>query len=329
MIAAGAIPAADIRVGSQQALAVYAGDELVWSRPPFRVTAKGSIFYTLEGTGITIDFGDGTVVTGDYHHFSDASWDEFKWPQNETHTFADDSVHTVSFSGGIELITFADLSLAGKENTGILSVLTPLPHLGKWIWGDEETSISIFQNCRNLISVPTNLFANNSDISIISNYFYECNSLGAIPSGLLDPCKNITSISGLFEYCESIQSLPAGLFDKLTEVTNAYWTFGGCVSLRSIPAGLFSRCTKITSFEGTFRRCALTSIPAGLFDNCPDVINFRGTFGGCTAITGAVPTLWEDYTITPDNSWECFFECTNASNYDEIPPAWKSFSVID
>ena len=57
MIAAGAIPAADIRVGDMQALAVYAGEELVWSRPPFRVTAKGSIFYTLEGTGITIDFG--------------------------------------------------------------------------------------------------------------------------------------------------------------------------------------------------------------------------------------------------------------------------------
>lgn len=108
MIAAGAIPAADIRVGSQQALAVYAGEELVWSRPPFRLTAKGSIFYTLEGTGITIDFGDGTVVTGDYHHFRDS--DIFEPPQNETHTFADDAVYTVSFSGKIDLISFADLS---------------------------------------------------------------------------------------------------------------------------------------------------------------------------------------------------------------------------
>lgn len=328
MIAAGAIPATDIRVGRQQALAVYAGDEQVWSRPPFRVTAKGSIFYTLEGTGITIDFGDGFVLTGDYHHFRDS--DIFEPPQNETHTFADDDVYTVSFSGKIDLISFADLSYGGRENTGILSVLDPLPHLSKWI--DEysqDNGLLMFMGCRNLTSIPSNLFANYPDLVNLSNYFYECNHLLMIPRGLLDPCKSATDIEGLFEYCEAIQTIPAGLFDKLTEVTNAYWTFGGCVSLRSIPAGLFSRCTKITSFEGTFRDCALTSIPAGLFDNCPDVINFRGTFGGCTAITGAVPTLWEDYTITPENSWQCFYGCTNAANYDEIPPAWKNISVVE
>lgn len=47
MIAAGAIPAADIRVGSQQALAVYAGEELVWEAETAE-TGSGTIVYSFD-----------------------------------------------------------------------------------------------------------------------------------------------------------------------------------------------------------------------------------------------------------------------------------------
>lgn len=83
MIAAGAIPAADIRVGSQQALAVYAGDELVWIWPDelsvdlafsagttisisLRSKAKQEVFATT-AFPVIISWGDGstTVIEGE------------------------------------------------------------------------------------------------------------------------------------------------------------------------------------------------------------------------------------------------------------------------
>lgn len=69
MIAAGAIPAADIRVGSQQALAVYAGEELVWEAVRGQLDAYISLssaqtvrvhIFNRTGPQVTIDWGDGS-----------------------------------------------------------------------------------------------------------------------------------------------------------------------------------------------------------------------------------------------------------------------------
>lgn len=84
MIAAGAIPAADIRVGSQQALAVYAGEELVWkadlpcvtfaseSAISLRVGDRtkhwdGAIEYSTDGLTWTLWDGTTEITSGQDH----------------------------------------------------------------------------------------------------------------------------------------------------------------------------------------------------------------------------------------------------------------------
>jgi hypothetical protein len=54
------------------------------------------------------------------------------------------------------------------------------------------------------------------------------------------------------------------------------------------------------------------------------VTNFSYTFQGCTAITSAVPELW-DTTKWPSTRFRdrCFYNCTNAANYADIPVGWK------
>lgn len=101
--------------------------------------------------------------------------------------------------------------------------------------------------------------------------------------------------------------------------------FRDCTSLTYIPVGLFDNCPNVTDFGVAFYGCtSLAAIPAGLFDNCPNVTNFNNTFYGCTAITSDVPELW-DTSKWPNVRYHesCFFNCTNAANYADIPEGWK------
>jgi hypothetical protein len=62
-------------------------------------------------------------------------------------------------------------------------------------------------------------------------------------------------------------------------------------------------------------------VPSGLFTNNTSVTTFQRTFYLCTTITSAVPTLWVSYPSVTHT--QCFVNCTNASNYADIPTDWK------
>ena len=139
------------------------------------------------------------------------------------------------------------------------------------------------------------------------------------------PENRITSFTFTFQNCTSLASIPTGLFDNCPNVTDFNSAFDGCASLTSIPGGLFDNCTEVTSFSSTFQNCtSMASIPTGLFDNCTAVIRFDYVFSDCRAITSAVPELW-DTTKWPNVTAHtaCFFNCTNAANYADIPAGWK------
>jgi hypothetical protein len=54
------------------------------------------------------------------------------------------------------------------------------------------------------------------------------------------------------------------------------------------------------------------------------VTDFRFTFRNCTAITSAVPELWDTVKWPNVTAYEsCFLNCTNAANYANIPAGWK------
>ena len=60
---------------------------------------------------------------------------------------------------------------------------------------------------------------------------------------------------------------------------------------------------------------------AGLFDNNTLANNFSYCFYNDINIISAVPTLWLSYPSAIGTG--CFYNCTNATNYIDIPAAWK------
>lgn len=102
-------------------------------------------------------------------------------------------------------------------------------------------------------------------------------------------------------------------------------TFLNCESLTSIPAGLFDNCTAVDDFSHAFQNCtSLTSIPAGLFDNFTAAEFFDYTFYNCRSLTSSVPELWDTAKWSNVTSyWSCFWGCTHAVNYADIPADWK------
>ena len=94
--------------------------------------------------------------------------------------------------------------------------------------------------------------------------------------------------------------------------------------------GVFADCTGLTE-----------NIPNELFDSSPNIDMFGssqrydshdlgatyysippvGAFGGCTGLTGNAPELWSRTNVTDSTS--CFKDCTNLTNYADIPANWK------
>jgi len=153
--------------------------------------------------------------------------------------------------------------------------------------------------------------------------------VGSHLTAIITPITGITGVTvgtSMFNGCSSLTSLPDGLFDSLTDITTFRQAFRNCVNLASLPDGLFDNNTAVTTFQDVFNGCInLTTIPDGLFDNNTLVTYYTYAFSNCTSLTSFAPELWELDPL-PDG-FQCFYECTNASNYDDIPEYWGGPAV--
>ena len=145
-------------------------------------------------------------------------------------------------------------------------------------------------------------------------------NLQSIPSNLFAQVTNINNVTQAFASC-GITDIPIGLFDNCPNLRS----FDGCFAntpITSIPPGLFDYCTQATRFDSIFSGCGyLRSIPLGLFENCPSVSSFYEAFNGCGSIGSSVPELWVAYPSA--NGVRCFAGCVNAVNYADIPYNWR------
>lgn len=199
--------------------------------------------------------------------------------------------------------------------------------------------------CSALQEIPDKLFYGCRNVTNVSRFFMSCN-LDSIPSDLFAQMPNVENAAGMISYNRMIQNIPHGLLDPLQ---NLKYTIGlNSLGIRSIPRGFFANCpdievfdnlcsasTELTdipsdifhytptaySFSGAFSQTAITDIPNGLFSMCPLASDFSNCFRNCEAITGAVPALWLEFPNA--NGSGCFSGCTNASNYNSIPSAWR------
>jgi len=58
-----------------------------------------------------------------------------------------------------------------------------------------------------------------------------------------------------------------------------------------------------------------------LFANNIIATDFGYCFADCNSLTGPAPALWRRTNVRYYSS--CFLNCTNLSNYDDIPAGWK------
>ena len=174
-----------------------------------------------------------------------------------------------------------------------------------------------------LIKAPTMIFGRN--VRSFECCFHGCSSLTTIPTGLFDKCTQVTDFCDCFCNCYDLVSIPTGLFNKCTKVTNFSGCFNKCSSLETIPTGLFDNCTQVTDFSYCFCFCYnLLTIPYNLFDKCTQVTNFMCCFMYCESVTSAIPDAWNKEkfpNVTYDSGYAS--DCTQASNYAEIPIDWK------
>ena len=224
--------------------------------------------------------------------------------------------------------------------------------------GTEITSIpeKLFANCSNvtdftstfertlIASIPENLFANCSNVTDFTRTFGATPTITSIPEGLFKNCSKVTSFSHTF-YNTGITSIPEKLFTNCPNVTDFSSAFSG-TQITSIPENLFANCPNVTDFSSAFSGTAITSIPENLFANCSNVTDFSSAFSGtpitsipehlfdkcnnirdiifcfsnCKNLTGNAPELW----LREINGRNCFYNCTNLDNYDEIPDFWKN-----
>jgi hypothetical protein len=207
-----------------------------------------------------------------------------------------------------------------------------------------------FSKCTGLTTLPSGLFAGISGAPaayMFNGTFANCTGLtGTIPAGLFAGITGAPAeymFRGTFDKCTGLTSLPSGLFSGINgaPATRTFdETFNGCTGLTgSIPSGLFGTFTGAPvayMFDSTFYGCTgLTTIEDGIWD-VSEVTNtnitgmFSNMFTGCTNITSASPNiapgssvrLYEKFTAVASPVWP-FSGCTNMSDYDAMPVAWK------
>ena len=135
-----------------------------------------------------------------------------------------------------------------------------------------------------------------------------------------------------------VNNLKFESFTKLTSIglifkndvnrTSFKSCFRYCTNLFFIPSGLFDNCPEVLDFSACFSRCTnLISIPLDLFNNCLNVKYFDdssqedGCFYSCSKVE-ILPELWKLYFGKEVVSNKCFLDCTNASNWQEVPASW-------
>ena len=190
---------------------------------------------------------------------------------------------------------------------------------------------AMFENCSNLVSIPTGIFDNSPSITTAIRVFFGCSSLQVIPAGLFDQNINITDFSNTFSGT-GITSIPNGLFNRNNLVTNFTSCFAGCSNITIIPEKLFDYNISVTNFSSCFSNCTkLETIPNNLFVNNSYCENYSHIFENCTSLRSTFKNIFKNAIGAKDfsNAFngckelddipdELFKDASNATNYTDV-----------
>lgn len=290
MIAAGAIPAADIRVGSQQALAVYAGEELVWEAVPgstiLYLTLTSNLTQSLNFTqsvadGVTVDWGDSSVAE------TSANTQAVL-----THTYAAAGDYVVTMTPGSG-VTYG---LGSKTDSYDHSLLGSIN--GKDETTPQLTAIRIGRGCTTLnygalgsCTSLTTIIIPDGITTVGENAFYGDTGLARIV--LPDSVQAIGYAA--FQSCSAMTHLDINMASSIVVTdSNSIPTFvGGCTALQDIivsPQNL-----SYAAVDGILYNKAVTAClacPPGKAGNVSLPLTVqsvgRGAFYSCRNVTGHI-----------------------------------------
>ena len=123
-----------------------------------------------------------------------------------------------------------------------------------------------FINCKELQTIPNDLFSNAPQINNFERAFKDCIKLQFIPEKLFEKNKNATNFYGAFSKCKSLHSIPEKLFENKTNPSfSASYAFFECTGLNYIPTNIFNGIAN-EGTVGAFYKCInasnYNSIPA-------------------------------------------------------------------
>ena len=191
-----------------------------------------------------INLGDkqiSSIKLGSTNVVSVYKGDTLIWPPREpsvlvyTTTSANQSVQLTYYKEYFEYIEtedgVEDLSGTGALNHTFVNVGE---HKVKVLFKKGLTNFShCFYGCYELTSIPSDLFANNSEVTDFSHCFYGCYELTSIPNGLFANNTKVTSFRYCFYGCYELTSIPSDLFANNSEVTDFSHCLQYCRELTS------------------------------------------------------------------------------------------------
>ena len=188
----------------------------------------------------------------------------------------------------------------------------------------DYTDISLmFAYCKALKILPDNLFENftgTREKYIDTNMMFAYSGIEHLPNNLFSDMK--IRGAGIFQNCTALKDINPTIFQR-AEVETFWGMFSGCTSLVMINSGLFAT-DNMVEFTRCFENCtSLTVVPDNLFDYCPNIIRVDYCFAGCYSIITEVPRLWEREWYTISYYQDCYLQCYNVANYEEIPIDWR------
>ena len=163
--------------------------------------------------------------------------------------------------------------------------------------GSKLTNVdSIYEGGGGNGALPSNLFANNPNITTMKSAFIST-GFNSIPGDLLNPmASKLQYADTIFGGMGSLKTVGNGIFKNKPVLNSVYAAFNDCGSLETYidsDPRIFSGSTNIKNAWALFSGCSKLKTGAqgleGMLDDIVNVENIHYMFAGCAAMTAPVP----------------------------------------
>ena len=155
------------------------------------------------------------------------------------------------------------------------------------IYEPEPDKVGITYYNAKFTEIPEWIFSKKVTGEYMSE-FHNCKNIRSIPENLFKECRNAKFFNFTFDGCTGITSIPENLFKYNTEAESFINTFNGCTGIINIPESIFKHNTKVQQFHYTFSRCTgIINIPEKIIEVVKRTKENGGiveeVFQGCTS----------------------------------------------